>query len=66
MWCQPYEKNLIEEVLKKRVTNGSVISMLDKPKHDELVEKTQEKVDMFYFGEKLTPFELDVERIYLT
>ena len=66
MWCQPYEKNIIDEVLKRRVTNGSVVSLLDKTKHDELVEKTNQLVDVFYYGEKLTPFELDVERIYLT
>ena len=34
VFCEEYQKNMIEETLKKRVTNGEVPQMLDKPKHD--------------------------------
>jgi hypothetical protein len=34
MWTQDYEKPMIEEILKKRIMNGSVVSLIDKPKYD--------------------------------
>jgi hypothetical protein len=65
MWTQDYEKNMIEEILKKRVMNGSVVSLLDKPNHDEICSKTAALYDIFYNGDPLTPFELELERIYI-
>lgn len=47
MWTQPYEKNMIEEILKKRVMNGSVVPLIDKPKHEAIVEKTEALFDVF-------------------
>lgn len=32
--CEEYEKNMHEAILQKVVMNGSVVSLLDKPKHD--------------------------------
>jgi len=65
-FCEEYEKNMIEEVLQKRITNGSVPSIFDKPKSDEIQEKTQDYADIFYKGEKLTALETDIERIYIS
>jgi hypothetical protein len=52
--------------MQKRVMNGSVVSQLDKPKLEETAEKCDEYYDMFYNGEKLSEFEQDVQRIYLS
>jgi hypothetical protein len=65
MWTQPYEKNMIEEVLQKRVMNGSVVPLIDKPKHDTIIEKAALLVDVFYNGDKLTPYEIELERMYV-
>lgn len=56
---------MIEEILKKRVMNGSVVALLDKPKHDEICSKTAAMFDIFYNGEPLTPFEIELERMYI-
>lgn len=65
MWTQDYEKPMIEEILKKRIMNGSVVSLIDKPKHDQLTEQTAALADVFYNGEQLTPYETELERIYI-
>ena len=65
MWTQPYEKNMIEEVLKKRVMNGSVVSLIDKPKHDAITESSSALVNVFYNGDLLTPYEIELERMYI-
>lgn len=56
---------MIEEILKKRVMNGSVVSLLDKPKHDEICKETEDHADIFYNGQPLTSFELELERMYV-
>jgi len=45
--------------------NGSVVPMLDKPKHDEIDTKLEKFFTTFYVGDKLSPLELDIERQYL-
>ena len=65
-FCEEYEKNLIENVMQKKVMNGSVVPLLEKPKADKLTTQCQEKVDTFYQGDKLTDFERDTERMYIT
>lgn len=65
MWTQPYEKNMIEEILKKRVMNGSVVPLIDKPKHEAIVEKTEALFDVFHNGDKLSPYEIELERMYV-
>lgn len=45
--------------------NGSVVPMVDKPKHDEIKDKIDEKFRVFYEGDKLSDLELDIERHYL-
>lgn len=56
---------MIEAVLQKKVTNGSVPSILDKPKNDEIGAQCQHWVDTFYQGDKLSVFESDIERMYI-
>ena len=46
--------------------NGSVVSFLEKPKIDQINEKLNKYISMFYVGEQLTDYELDVERQYLS
>ena len=52
--------------MQKRVMNGSVVPMIEKPKQDKINEDLKKWTDMFYVGEKLTDYELDVERQYLS
>ena len=51
--------------MKKRVMNGSVVSLIDKPKHDQLTAQTAALADVFYNGDKLTPYEVELERMYI-
>ena len=53
------------EAMQKKVMNGSVVPMLEKPKHDEIQAKLDKLFDVFYFGDKLSSIELDIERQYL-
>jgi hypothetical protein len=36
MYCEEYEKNLIEEMMQKRLINGSVVLLEDTPKKDQI------------------------------
>ena len=45
--------------------NGSVVPILEKPNHDSISEKCGALVDVFYRGDKLSPLELDIERMYI-
>lgn len=40
VFCEEYEKNMIENVAQKIVMNGSVPSIMDKPKHDRIKIQT--------------------------
>jgi hypothetical protein len=51
--------------MKKQVMNGSVIPILEKPNHDEILEKSKALRNVFYRGDKLSPLELDIERMYI-
>jgi hypothetical protein len=46
--------------------NGSVVPILEKPKHDAIMAKTGDFLNVFYRGDKLTPLELDIERMYIS
>ena len=56
---------MIQECLQKRVMNGSVVPMIEKPRHDEIKAKTDQWREVFYNGEKLSLFEQDLERQYI-
>ena len=45
--------------------NGSVVPILEKPNHDSISEKCGDLVNVFYRGDKLSPLELDIERMYI-
>lgn len=66
MWCEEYEKNMLEECLKKKVMNGSVPALADTPKVEELAKQCDYWRDVFYNGIALSDFETDVQRIYLS
>ena len=53
------------EAMQKRVMNGSVVPMLEKPKHDAIEAKLNEWFDIFYNGDKLTNLEMDMEKHYV-
>ena len=40
--------------------------MVDKPNHDRILKQSAELVRIFYKGDKLTNFELDIERMYIS
>lgn len=45
--------------------NGSVVPLLEKPKHDEIKSQLAGWINTFYNGEKLSVFEKDLERQYI-
>jgi len=57
---------MLAAVLQKRIANGSVVPMIEKPKHDAINKEVKKTVDLFYKGDKLTEFEVDVQRMYLS
>lgn len=66
IFCQEYEKNMLDAITQKQIMNGSVPSILDKPKHDQIKKKVADLIDIFYNGDKLTKLELDIERMYIS
>ena len=54
-----------EAILQKVIMNGSVVSLLDKPKHDKIRERVSKLHKTFYQGDELTHFEQDIERMYV-
>ena len=46
--------------------NGSVPLILDKPEADRIHKDTAAILDTFYHGDKLSEFELDTERMYVS
>jgi len=46
--------------------NGSVPSMFDKVAADKIDEKSKELLEIFYRGDKLSKFERDTERMYIS
>jgi hypothetical protein len=65
MWTEPYEKPLIQNIMQKRVMNGSVVPLIDKPKIDEINAESERLRSVFYEGDKLTDLEVDIQRMYL-
>jgi len=65
MYCEEYEKNLIEEMMQKRLMNGSVVLMEDTPKKNRIEKELASWQSVFYDGDPLTDFEVDVQRMYL-
>ncbi len=63
--CEEFEKQMHEAIMQKVLMNGSVVSLIDKPKHDQIREKVDKLHKIFYQGDPLTEFELDVERMYV-
>ena len=51
--------------MQKLVMNGSVVPMLEKPKHDEIKKEITKVMHTFYEGDQLTNLERDVQRMYL-
>lgn len=39
---------MYEAIMQKQVMNGSVVPLIDKPKHDEIVDKAKNLSKMFY------------------
>ena len=39
---------------------------MEKPKAEKINKKCSELKEIFYNGDKLTPLELDIERMYIT
>lgn len=46
--------------------NGSVVPLIDKPRHDKIINKAKDLNEVFYNGDKLSGFEVDVERMYIS
>jgi len=64
-YFEDYEKNMYAEAMQKKVMNGSVVPMLEKPKHDKIEKQLNKMFKVFYKGDELTPLEMDIERQYL-
>lgn len=46
--------------------NGSVVPLIQKPKHEAIIKKARELNEIFYRGDKLTDLEVDIERMYIS
>jgi hypothetical protein len=57
---------MYEAYAKKILMNGQVVSLGDYNEHVALKKKADDIFDIFYNGEKLTGFERDLERKYLS
>mmetsp|Transcript_22847 Transcript_22847/g.28352 ORF Transcript_22847/g.28352 Transcript_22847/m.28352 type:complete len:141 (+) Transcript_22847:256-678(+) len=66
IYFEDYEKNMYTEVMQKRVMNGSVVPLLEKPRHDAINEKIEKLTKTFYVGDELSDLEIDIERQYLS
>ena len=62
IYFEDYEKNMYNEAMKKCVMNGSVVPLLEKPKHDKIKDKLAKLTKTFYDGDKLSDLEVDIER----
>ena len=65
LFAEEYEKNLFEAYHKKILMNGQVPSLGDYNEYIALKKKADSIFDIFYNGDKLTPFERDIERRYI-
>lgn len=65
VFCEPYEKPLIEYAMQKRIMNGSVVPMGEKVKHDAINDKLRHWFSTFYKGDALSNYEVDLERQYV-
>ena len=45
--------------------NGSVVPLIEKAEHDAIRQKVNALRNIFYNGDPLTAFELDIERMYV-
>ena len=66
VFCEEYQKNLFEALCQKQIMNGSVPSIIDKPKEDNIRKQGRDLQDVFYKGDKLSPLEYDIERMYIS
>lgn len=64
-FSEEYEKNMYDAVFEKLLVCGRVEFMEDKPYFDEIRSKIDSLVSTFYNGDKLSPFEREIERTYL-
>ena len=46
--------------------NGSVPSIMEKPKVDSIKKQCEDLRSVFYEGDKLSPLEKDIERMYIS
>ena len=51
--------------MQKVIMNGSVVQLLDKPKHDKIKQIVKKIHNIFYNGDPLTALEYDIERMYI-
>jgi hypothetical protein len=62
---EDYEKNVIDSALEKVIISGRVVHSEDKILYDELKNKIESLMKIFYEGDLMTPFEREIERMYL-
>jgi hypothetical protein len=63
---EDYEKNVIDSVLEKVIVSGRVVQSEDIILYEELRNKAESLMRIFYDGDLMTPFEREIERMYLT
>lgn len=62
---EEYEKNVIDALLEKVLISGRVVNLDDIEEFDKLRKKANDLYRIFYEGDRLTPFEREIERMYL-
>ena len=65
VFLEDYEKNVIDGVLEKVIVSGRVPFLEDYDYFKTAKEKVDRLWKVFYEGDEMTPFEREIERMYL-
>ena len=57
---------MIEQIMQKKVMDGSVPSIFEKEKVQKIDDQTKNLFQTFYHGDKLSALEHDIERMYIS
>ena len=62
---EDFEKNMIDSMMDKLILCGRVPLIEDLEEYNSLQKKINILINKFYFGDELSDFEREIERLYL-
>lgn len=65
IFFEDYEKNMLDGMTDKLIICGRVPALDDMDNYNKLAEKVNGLIKTFYMGEELSPYEREIERMYL-